>query len=82
LVDSDGYARLLRIERLIETGGWFDVSLPRADWPYGGSLHWTRPLDVLLILLALPAAAAVGFGLALYWAGAIVSPLLHGLAAV
>ena len=44
LVDSDGYARLVRIQRLIETGGWFDVSLPRADWPYGGSLHWTRPL--------------------------------------
>ena len=82
LVDSDGYARLVRIERLIATGGWFDASLPRADWPYGGSLHWTRPLDVLLILLALPAAAVVGFTKALFWAGVFVSPLLHGLAAV
>ena len=82
LADSDGYARLVRIERLVETGGWFDVSLPRADWPYGGSLHWTRPLDVLLILLALPAAAIVGFGPGLFWAGVVVSPLLHGGAAV
>ena len=82
LVDSDGYARLVRILRLIETGAWFDVSLPRADWPYGGSLHWTRPLDVLLILLALPGAAIAGFGQGLFWAGVLISPLLHGLAAV
>jgi hypothetical protein len=82
LVDNDGYARLLRIERLVETAAWFDVSLPRADWPYGGSLHWTRPLDVILILLALPMAAVAGFTKALFWAGVLVSPLLHGLAAV
>ncbi len=29
LVDSDGYARLVRVERLLETGAWFDSSLPR-----------------------------------------------------
>ncbi|MBT7943011.1 MAG: hypothetical protein HN719_06605 [Alphaproteobacteria bacterium] len=82
LVDSDGYARLVRVLRLVETGGWFDVSLPRANWPLGGSLHWTRPLDVLLILLALPGALFVGFAKALYWAGVLISPLLHGLAAL
>ena len=82
LVDSDGYARLIRIQRLIDTAAWFDVSLPRADWPYGGSLHWTRPLDVILIVMALPGAALVGFDAALYWAGVLIGPLLHGLAAL
>ncbi|NQV83706.1 MAG: hypothetical protein HQ494_07790 [Rhodospirillales bacterium] len=82
LVDSDGYARLVRVLRLVETGDWFNVSLPRANWPYGGSLHWTRPLDVLLIGLALPMATFVGFAKALFWAGVLISPLLHGLAAV
>jgi len=82
LVDSDGYARLVRIQRLVETGGWFDSTLPRANWPYGGSLHWTRPLDVVLIALALPLAAVTGFAKALYWAGVLVGPLLHGLTAV
>ncbi len=82
LVDSDGYARLVRILRLVETGGWFDSTLPRANWPDGGTLHWTRPLDVILIALALPIAAVTGFNTALYWAGVMVSPLLHGLAAL
>ena len=82
LVDSDGYARLVRIHRLVETGGWFDSTLPRANWPYGGTLHWTRPLDVLLIALAFPLTAVTGFAKALYWAGVMVSPLLHGLLAL
>ncbi len=82
LADSDGYARLVRVLRLVETGGWFDSSLPRANWPDGGSLHWTRPLDVILIALALPITAVTGFATALYWAGVFVSPLLHGLLAV
>ena len=69
LADSVGYARLVRVLRLVETGGWFDSTLPRANWPYGGSLHWTRPLDVILIALALPVAAFTGFATALYWAG-------------
>ena len=76
LVDSDGYARLVRIQRLFETGAWFDVGLPRANRPDGGTLHWTRPLDVLLIILALPLVALIGFSKALFWAGVLVSPLL------
>ena len=76
LVDSDGYARLVRIQRLLETGAWFDVGLPRANRPDGGTLHWTRPLDVLLIILALPLAVLIGFSKALFWAEILVSPLL------
>ena len=81
LADGDGYSRLLRVERLVETGAWFDSSLPRAGAPFGVSLHWTRPLDVLLIALALPLAPFMGLTAALYWAGVVVGPLLHvGLA--
>ena len=54
LFDGDSYARLLRVERLVETGDWYDVGWPRANAPYGGALHWTRPFDVLLLGLALP----------------------------
>lgn len=77
LADSDGYAHLLRVERLIATGNWFDASLPRANAPFGGSLHWTRPFDVLLIALALPMVPLLGFAKALYWSGALIGPLLH-----
>ncbi|MEE8213153.1 MAG: hypothetical protein V3R79_01040 [Alphaproteobacteria bacterium] len=77
LVDSDGYARLVRVERLLETGAWFDSSLPRANWPYGGALHWSRLFDMLLIALALPLMPALGVKAALYWSGALISPILH-----
>ena len=77
LADSDGYARLLRVERLLAGTGWFDVGQPRANWPFGGALHWTRPLDVLLIAVALPMQPFLGMAKALYWSGAFVGPLLH-----
>lgn len=77
LFDSDGYAWLLRAERLLATGDWFDASLPGANAPLGGSLHWTRLFDVLLIALALPMAPLLGWSAALYWSGALIGPLLH-----
>ena len=82
LADGDSYARLLRVTRLFETGEWFDSSLPRANAPYGGSLHWTRPVDVLLLALALPLAPFLGFSKALFWSGVMVSPLLHVVSAL
>ena len=77
LADGDSYARLLRVTHLFESGEWFDSSLPRANAPYGGSLHWTRPFDVLLLALALPLVPILGFAKALFWSGVLVSPLLH-----
>ncbi len=82
LFDGDSYAWLLRATRLFETGGWFDNSLPRANAPYGGSLHWTRLFDALLIALSAPLVPVLGFGKALYWAGVAVGPILHVAAAV
>jgi len=77
LVDSDGYTWLSRVERLLQTGGWFDSSLPRANAPDGGSLHWTRPFDLLLIGLALPLMPLLGVKGALYGSGVVIAPLLH-----
>ena len=82
LADGDSYARLLRVIQLFETGQWIDSSLPRANAPYGGSLHWTRPFDVLLLVLALPLAPILGFAKALFWSGVLVSPLLHVVSAL
>ena len=77
LADGDGYLRLVRVLDLVSSGGWFDPAVSRANAPFGFALHWTRPLDVLLIALALPLAPFLGFAAALYWAGALVGPLLH-----
>lgn len=77
--DTDSYARLLRVLRLLESGAWFDNSLPRANWPDGGALHWTRPFDVLLISLALPMMPVLGMAKAVFWSGVFIGPLLHVL---
>ena len=60
LPDADVYMRLVRIEDLISTGDWFSSAIARANWPYGDTLNWSRPVDVLILLCAAP-VHLVGF---------------------
>ena len=76
LLDTDSYMRLVRAGRLAETWDWFDSTIPRSNWPFGETLHWTRPVDVLLLLGASALAPFLGFGQALHLAGVFLSPLL------
>jgi hypothetical protein len=76
-IDTDGYMRLVRVGLLLETGNWFDGTIPRSNWPFGESHHWTRPLDVLILSLALPARLFMQWPEAIAVAGALVSPLCH-----
>jgi hypothetical protein len=78
-VDSDGYFRLMRVRVLLDGGGWYNETIPISNWPFGQELHWTRPLDVLIVLLALPWSLVVPMETALAIAGALVSPLLHAV---
>ncbi len=76
LIGTDGYMRLVRVELLYETGAWFDGRIPRSNAPYGDTLHWTRPFDLLVLGAAWPLTSFLGIEKALFWGGAIVSPLL------
>ena len=80
LLDTDSYTRLLRVIQLWQGGGWFDNVVYRLGAPEGMPLHWTRPLDLLIMG---PAALLRGFGLAdgpaLWWAAMFVCPALHAL---
>jgi hypothetical protein len=76
-LDADGYMRLVRVELLVDTWGWFDNRIPRSNWPYTDVLHWTRPLDLVILLLALPMAPFIGMAPALNASGSLVSPLFH-----
>ncbi len=83
LVDPDSYMRLLRVERLWDTGVWYGASSPSTNAPFGGDvLHWTRPLDVLLIVGAWPLSLIATPRDALFWAGVVVSPLLQIMSVV
>ncbi len=76
LVDPDGYMRLVRVRRLAETRAWFDGTIPRSNAPWGDTLHWTRPMDVLILLGAWALEPFVRFQVALHWSGVAVAPLL------
>ena len=79
--DSDGYMRVLRVEALWQSGNWFDNSIPRSNAPHGDTSHWTRPLDILISLIALPLVPFFGVKQAIFWGGALSGPVLHGAAA-
>lgn len=81
LADGDSFARLVRVTLLYETGDWFNSAIPRSNAPFGDVSHWTRLFDVILLVLALPVTPLLGFTKALYYAGAVASPLLHVLTA-
>jgi hypothetical protein len=79
LLDTDAYVRTMRVERLYVTGLWHDTNLPQLNAPEGLSVHWTRPLDLLILLPASAVAYLAGLGAvpAIFWTGAFISPLLH-----
>jgi hypothetical protein len=81
LVDPDSYMRVMRIIALYHGAGWYDTMTMRVGAPEGLSLHWTRPVDLLILL---PALFAHLFGLSvergIYWIGAAFSPICHLLA--
>jgi hypothetical protein len=81
LGDTDSYMRVLRIMDLYNGGGWYDTVTQKLGAPEGLSLHWTRPVDILILL---PALLAHVFGApvdrAVYWVGAGFSSACHILA--
>ena len=84
LPDTDAYTRTLRVERLYETTNWFDATLPQLNAPETLSSHWTRPLDVLILLPALAVIHTTNTPprTAIFWSGAAISPILHLLCAL
>lgn len=78
LADSDCYLRLVRVRELYRHGQWYDATIERANVPYGGKdiVHWTRPLDALLLVGAVPLALVMDFERALFLWGVVLSPIL------
>lgn len=76
LFDPDGYMRLVRVERLLETGAWYDGRIPGSNAPFGETLHWTRPLDVILLAFTALLEPVLPTAEALHGAGVFVAPLL------
>ncbi|NMJ41288.1 hypothetical protein GWK16_08560 [Roseomonas sp. JC162] len=79
LADPDAYMRVVRVLELRQGAAWFDTITPALAAPEGLSLHWTRPLDILILLpaLALEQLGGLDPRQAIFLAGGLVSPPLH-----
>ncbi len=77
LYGPDGYMRLVRVTELAERGRWFDATSRRSNAPHGEVLHWTRPVDVLLLAGAAPLIPLLGLRTSLHWWGVMLSPALQ-----
>ena len=76
LADPDCYMHLVRVTDLYNTGHWYGPVLLKSNAPYGQSMHWTRPFDILLLLGVVPLTVVTDFESALFWWGVIISPIL------
>ncbi len=76
LLGPDGYMRLVRVGELLATGNWYDVIIERSNAPYGDALHWTRPMDAIILALALLILPFVSAEQALFAAAASSAPLI------
>ena len=74
LNDPDSYMRLLRIEQGVRAGHLL-VSVARDDSGAGVYVEWSRLLDALLWLMALPLVPLLGWHKALFATGVALGPL-------
>jgi hypothetical protein len=81
LSDTDCYMWMVRVRQLHETGQWYDRTIHRSNPPYGEVLHFTRPLDVLLLGGAHFFSFFTNFDNALFFCAVIISPVILGLIA-
>lgn len=59
--DPDDALRLLQLRDLLAGQSWFDLTQHRIDAPHGGvAMHWSRLVDIPLLLMMLALAPMVG----------------------
>lgn len=49
LMGTDPYTRMVRAHELYDGGDWYDSTMERSNSPNGEELHWTRPMDLLIV---------------------------------
>lgn len=80
--DADGYMRALRVSHWLTNPSFFEQPVYESNYPFGEILHWTRPMDILWSVLAIPFLNAYALKDAVFIAGIFLSPLLEVLTAV
>lgn len=73
-MDTDNYMFVLRVLEWLKNPVWTEQKFMLTDYPFGEISHWTRPLDIILLLCSLPFMAFLPLKSALFYGGLLVAP--------
>ncbi len=76
-IDADGYMRAIRIFNWLKNPSFFEQPILESNYPFGEISHWTRPMDILWLLCALPFSFFMPIKDALFTGGHLISPLFY-----
>ncbi len=77
LIDTDSYMRMVRVTEFAQNGDWYDRTIDRSNASFGETLHWTKPLDLLILAGAALALPFMSLDQALFTSGVLIGPVLH-----
>lgn len=72
----DAFMRLERVDKFVETGNWYDSHIDRAGPSGGADIHWTRPMDVMILAVAAPLLPFMDTHAAIELAGVFLPALM------
>ena len=82
-LDTDTYMRMVRVREWVSSisndagyNSWYGNISASSNWPYGQTLHWTRPLDIILVVGGILLSPVTGMERGLYYFALAISPLL------
>ena len=79
-LDTDNYMHALRLMDALSNTYWFEHIFPYTNYPFGEVLHWTRALDIFMLITALPFLAYFPLRLAVFYGGLLICPIFFLLA--
>ncbi|MBP5698990.1 MAG: hypothetical protein J6W96_05640, partial [Alphaproteobacteria bacterium] len=80
--DGDGYMRALKIKHWLQSPSFWEQPIYESNYPFGEITHWTRPLDIIWIIISLPFwFLNLPLKETLFLSGAFLSPII-GIVAV
>lgn len=81
-VDTDCYTHATRIIYWLQNFSWYEQIYPYGNYPFGEILHFTRLLDIIWTILALPLIPFFSLKEAIFYSGMALSPLCLALSLI
>lgn len=79
-LDTDNYVHALRLTDAMFKGYWAERIFPYTNYPFGEVLHWTRALDIFMLIATLPFLGHFPLHIAVFYGSLFISPFFFLLA--